>query len=279
MEKLIVKGVPVYTSDEMKEQLKELIKKYGKPVSKKLMIQLVDDGMLIPITNEASKIKQLIMKIRRQQPLIGINGITENGIAYVIFSDKMSHKMIVKTSLHEIIHVAHMQSPNKFHKINLPLYIKFYSYYYKELFEAKSYDKELFNKFIKKLIKDSYGGYTHYSTYYVILESAFIKHTTLPKQQLQNRVDLIVDLIHKMSNSDYTPHYNIAAALLRKTYRHLFKGMDYTTGVGQELWSPGEIIAVLSTINSDHPNVIKSLKLIQPGKKPELKNVIKRLIK
>jgi len=269
MEKIILKGIPVYTSDELKEKLKSLIQKIGMPTSKALLIKLVDDGVLVPVINESAKIKQLLMKIKKQHPLINLGGTTQDGVGYVIFGPKSTNKRAVRSALHEMIHVSHQQFPNKFHFLNMPLYVKFYSYYYKQLFEAKSYDQELFTKFIKKLIKDSESTYIYWDLYLKLLKSAFVKHTSLSKQQFQDRVILIAKSIENILNSQYgIDNYNLAAVLLRKTYRYLFKGMASDTGVGQELWVPGEIIAVLSTINPDHPNVIKSLELIKPGKKP-----------
>ena len=55
--------------------------------------------------------------------------------------------------------------------------------------------------------------------------------------------------------------------------------MDYQAGVIQELWSSSEIIAILSTINPNHSNVIKSLKLIKPGKKPVIKDLARKIVK
>jgi len=268
MEKIILKGIPVYTSDELKDKVKQLIKKYGISTSKELLIKLVDDNVLVPVINEPAKIKQLLMKIRKQQPLHNIMGTAQDGIGYIIFGPKLINKRAVETSLHEMIHVSHMQFPKKFHSLNMPIYVKFYSYFYKQLFEAKSYDKELFIKFIKKVIKDNENSYTYYDTYKKLLKSVFIEHTSLLEKQFQDIIDLIVYIISNPEKHMGVDYHNIVISLLRNTYRHLFKGMASDTGVGQELWAPGEIIAILSAINSNHPNVIKSLELIKPGKKP-----------
>ena len=81
------------------------------------------------------------------------------------------------------------------------------------------------------------------------------------------------------SSETMVERYNLVLAMIRKTYRQLFKGMDYQAGVAQEIWNPSEIIAILSTIKPNHPNVIKSLKLIKPGKKPVIKDLARKIVK
>lgn len=281
MEKIILKGVPVYTSDELKEKLKKMIKKIVGGETRTILILLIDNNMLVPIINESNKLKQLIMKIRRQQPLLNIQGVMDNGVCYVIFHDNIPDKWIVNTSLHEIIHLASFQSPQKFGTINMSLYMKYYAHFFKLLFESKSYDKEILRKFVEKLVNEEFeGGYLYPETYYNLLGDAFKDYTVLPKESFKSRRILLWRcVVETLEISDKMYHYNLVYTLLRKTYRDLFKGMDYTAGVGQELYFPSEIISILSTINSEHPNVIKSLELIVPGKKPVVKNLIKKIFK
>ena len=275
MEKLILYGVPVYTSNEMKEQLKVIIQKHGSPSSKKLVFKFINDGNLTPIINEPNKLKQLMMKVRRINP-IHSHGFAGNGGAYVLFDPNLTSKIISNTALHELVHLSHIQFPKEFHSLNMPLYVKFYTYFYKHLFEANGYDKKSFIKFLKAITQPT--EFTHWDVFEKTLYNAFKDYTSLPHIKFKNKIELIQSLIDNnwYAKADY---YNVAIATLRSTYRHLFKGMDYTSGMGQELWKPGEIIAILSTINPDHPNVIKSLKLIKPNKDTKIQVLNKKIIK
>jgi hypothetical protein len=221
------------------------------------------------------------MKIRRQQPLLDIRGTMSNGVCYVIFHDKIPQKWIVNTSLHEVIHLAAFQSPQKFWSINISLYTKYYAHFYKLLFESRLYDKERFKKFVEKLLNDEFqSDYIYPETYFKLLGDAFKDYTVLPEHAFHSRLKLLWrSIVETVEISDKIYHYNLVYALLRKTYRDLFKGMDYTAGVGQELYNSSEIICILSTINPEHPNVIKSLKLIVPGKKPVITKLIKKIAK
>ena len=274
MTKIIIHDFPMYTSDELKELLKKMIEKYAKGEIKNLLLKNVDDGILIPIINTPSKIKQFLLKIQRKKPP-RISGVTQNGKAYVIM-EKQSPQGTIDTALHEMVHIGHVLQPKKFHMINMPLYVRFYSYYFKQLFKAKSYDKDGFTKFIKTISADSAGDYHYWSTYDTILYNTFKDYTTLSEEGYRERIELVKDAVHDHMQLSY---YNIVIALLRKTYRILFKTMAADTGVGAETWSPGEIIAVLSTIDSTHPNVVKSLKLITPNKKPVINDRVKNMVR
>lgn len=278
MEKIILFGVPVYTSDELKNKLKIMIGRYGLPQNKSLFLEMIDTNILIPIINEPSKLRQLIMRIKSVQPLLGIHGAAYKGKGYVIFSDQMNPKKIMFTILHEMIHVSMQLSPVEFGKINLSLYIKFYSHYYKFLFEAKTFDQKLFAKFIDKLLKDEREYIVRNNTYSNILRSAFKEYTGLPDFAFNKRVEYLIDITYQIARGGEWNHYDLVLSILRKTYRDLFKGMDYTAGIGQELYLPSEIIAILSTIEPEHSNVIKSLKLIKPGESAKTSPSMKKIV-
>lgn len=266
MEKIILKGISVYTSDELKEKLKKFISKQGSSSSIDILIKLVDNETLVPVINEPSVLKQLIMKIRRQKPLTNILGAATKGVGYVVFHDSLPglklSSYVVKTSLHEMMHVAFQKFPEKFSKINFNIYEKFYSYLYKDFFETKTYDKELFEKFLTRFIKDSIEGITYWETYSKLLRLAFINHTSLPKDSINQRIELLMNTVEDLLDNNPVNRYNLLIALIRKTYRSLFTTFDYLASAGQELYVPSEIISILSTINPDHNNVIKSLKLL-----------------
>jgi hypothetical protein len=266
MEKIILRGVPVYTSDKLRDELKTMIDKEGNNLSKELLIQLVDNQVIIPVINEPNVLKQFIMKIRKQDPYLQY-GFALNGKAYVILNKGISPKDIIDTALHEVLHIAHRQETNKFTVINKNIYHEFYYYFYKKLFNAKEYDSNLFDKFLN----DLYGGMFNSQSLY----DAFKDHSKLSKNKIEEIMNLIFKIWDASDNGTYDKlPANIVFWTLRKTYRSLFKTIDYQTGVGQELWNPAEIICVLSTINPEHVNVIKSLKLITPGKKAILKKII-----
>lgn len=280
IEKFKLKGIPVYTSDESQEKLKEIIRKEGGS-SKDLLIDLIDEKVIISVVNNPSILKLLIAKIKKEDPRPNIVGTADmkNGVVYVLFFPGLTSKMIVDTTLHEVMHLAQAQSPKQYHSINMPIYVKFYSTYYKRAFKAKSYNKEYFTKFLERLIKDDGGMYLHEYTYINLLSRAFEKHTTLSEKEFIYRLEKILHTIYNILQ--HKEKYNDPSIkLLSITYTNLFGVPPKYAGLGQELYSPSEIIAILSSINPSHPNIIKTLKLIKPGKKPVVSlSRVKKIIK
>jgi hypothetical protein len=284
MEKVTIYGVILYTSDELKDNLKKIVEREASPNVRNILIDLINSDILIPIINEPNKIKQFINKLRRKRPLTTIIGTLKNGKCYVIVSHNVPNSYIINTSVHEGIHLGKMQFPKEFTTINMSVYINFYSYLYKKYFEADSYNKEFFAQFIKRVTKVSKRNIVYYSTYDNILKKSFLKHTSLDKDTFNKRVDSIVDYIDKAYSDPgfraRSKDHLLLNFLLKKTYRKLFKNIFPSRSVvGQEIWYPDEIIAILSTIKPDHPNVIKSLKLIKPGKAPVIKSMTKKIVK
>jgi hypothetical protein len=261
-EKIEIYEIPFYTDDVLKEKFRLLLKQKGGPMTKELLVSFVDSNHLVPIiNNKPGIIRRFIMKLRNEKPDTPFFGIAMRGIAYVIFDRQITKDTeIVETALHELVHVSAMRNQKAFIRINDSFYERFYSYYYKELFEAKGYDKKYLTDFINQLNTKRWSN----DTYDRILYSAFRDYSELPEESFESRIFLVKRIINTfLRNSSRYPYYNHALALIRKTYRKLFKNMDYTAGVGQELFAPDEIIAILSTINPSHPNVVKSLKLLQ----------------
>jgi hypothetical protein len=271
MEKIIIEGIPVYTSDKLKEQLKDFINKMGSPKSKQILIQLIDDGVIIPIINEPNILRKLIMWIRKQDNYLDrLYGFARGGKCYVIFAPNHSNKVLVDATLHEVIHVAHHQFPKKFNQLNMSIYLNFYSYFYKELFKADNYNVKEFIQFVEKLTTDRF--------YVDLLYMSIKDYTKLSDDEIENTFKDII-YTFKIRNFDRSKITFKIKMLLNASYRKLFNNIDYRAGVYQEIRNPGEIICVLSTINPEHPNVIKSLKMIESDKEPLITKVTKKIYK
>jgi len=270
MEKIIIDGIAMYTSDELKEKLKDFINKSGSTRSKGILIQLIDDGVIIPIINEQNILRKLLMKIRKQRPIDYLFGFAANGKCYVIFLPHHTTQDLVDTALHESLHVAHRQFPEKFTQLNMSIYLDFYSYFYKELFKADNYNPKYFSIFIENL---AYKGWFQGD----LLYSAFKDYTKLSINQIQEAFGQVLYVYRKDFNySNFSFHIKM---LLNAAYREVFNNIDHQVGVYQEIYNPAEIICVLSTIHPEHPNVIKSLKLIVPDRKPATDSLPKKLMK
>jgi hypothetical protein len=158
----------------------------------------------------------------------------------------------------------------------MDIFVNFYSYYFKLLFKAEGYNKQIFSTIIKKLTDPDYFDL---SVYDELLPEAFKGYSKVSENQIKVICEsLINSSINWWENDIFKFDNRFVGIPMRKTYRIMFKGVDYQSGVGQELWNPAEIVCVLSTINPNHPNIVKSLKLITPGKKLAIKN-IKKLIR
>lgn len=273
MKKIIKHGVPLYTSDELNDKLKEFISKSRVSEKiKELLYKFIEQGILTAVINEQSKLKRLIMKLKRIRPMIYQYGFADDYGTYILFNPGTSPREIVDTALHELIHFTFRQSPKKFTSINMKLCSQFYTILYTELFKTKKYDQKKFSLFLFDFfMKDTYNNN--------LLIEAFKDYSPLSEKEIDNLMNMIFKVWdYNEKNEAYkVPENNIVKLALEKAYMTLFKGMDQESIVGQELYKEHEIIAILSTINPNHPNVIKTLEITKPEKIKE--KVVKMNIK
>lgn len=274
MKKIVLYGVVVYTSDELKDKLRDIIQREGKQDLKNTLLRLIDEDVIVPVINEPGKIRQLIMKLRKIQPLriYGMASCKENKV-YIIFRDMKP--TIIEVITHEAVHLANCHNPEKFTSINRSIYEKFYSVYFKEIFKTDKLNMEALNFYIDKISKRKIHRQLYYDVFLEIAE-----YSSLEEERIDKITKTIGNAVGKRLSGDrkaLLPYRKLIHMPLGKAYRVLFKNVDYHAGLGQELWSPSEIISILSTINPDHPNVVKSLKLIKTNQ-PILKSKMVKMI-
>lgn len=262
MKKLTVRGITVYTSDDLKNQLKEIIEKQSPNYLTKIYTNLVDKDKLVPIEIEKHLIQKLLNKIRRHK-LSNIVGTLENKTMYVILHKFLSEKELMSIIVHESIHYVELINFSKFHSINFNIYQKFYEAVYINYLESDTYDKQQFTKFITKLVLQRKSSIIKESNY-EFLFLAFKNNTRLDEKTLEKKMYSLWDYINKTIDNKYINHkYPLISNAIRKAYIELVNKFDYKIMVGQEIYNPGEIICILSELNIKHPNVVKTLSLLK----------------
>jgi hypothetical protein len=261
MEKVTVKGLTAYTSQELRDRLKSIISRYGGPL-KEIFNKFVDEKSLVPIVLE-SNIFQKLIKIIKPHKLYGVYGEFIGNTMYIV----MSHKNIIdlriyKTIVHEYIHYV-MHNYNKhFVSVNKDVIFKFYELFYIEYLVSNSYDKDLFSKFIDKINDQDLKG-NLVPRNYRLIELSFKKYTVLDKNEFEKKITDLLDYMDKTYSDIYAnSSYPEIPYLIKYCYTKIFGRHDPPTGYGQETYYPSEIISVLSMIKPRHPLVKKTLEIL-----------------
>jgi hypothetical protein len=180
-------------------------------------------------------------------------------------------------TLHEAVHYAYIQSPSNFISSNKKLLEEFYLTFFKLYFDTENYDKNAFKIVLDKIFNPST---VYYNTYYELIPNAFRSYSNIKNDKiLKERVVNLWKYVYNAIEASEVFENTTIQKYMRATYKIMFNAVDYGSIHGQELYLPDEIISILSTITPNHPNVIKSLKLIVPGKSTMIKNRLKRIIK
>jgi len=263
MEEYKIHGITVYSNDKLQSKLENVIVSDMPSDLKPIFKKLIKTKRLVAFNLTKNMLQKLLNKIRRHR-LTGTLGTSSKERMYVLWDNKISGKQLIETIIHESMHFAAFQNYNLFSKINFPIFYKFYSYFYKEYLKAKSFDKDLFNKFIILLTKQDKTYILKFNNYRNI-ENAFKFHTSLDIKDFEYNISNLLDYMNEMWDVTSRPNarYSKIVVLIKKTYRHLFNGFDERTYVGQEMFYPSEIISVLSTINIKHPNIKKTLQILK----------------
>jgi hypothetical protein len=262
MEKVTVYGFTAYTSQELRDRLKSIISRYGGEL-KNILFNLVDNKLVVPIILHKNVLQQFLNKIRKNK-LYQILGTFDGDTMYIITPEKVLLKKVYYTVVHECIHYVSRKYVQQFFNINKRTIFLFYETFFKLYLQSDRYDKFLFSKFIARLLIHHNTKIISVSTYNLI-ELAFEKYTKLKTKDFYEKMEILTDFIFDQLNDKniYIDSYREIYLTLEKTYKILFKKTDPDTGLGQELYSPSEIIAVLSTINQNHPDILKTLELLK----------------
>lgn len=258
MEEYKIYGIKVYSNDELQTKLENVIVSHMPFELISIFQKLIKTKRLVAVILSKNMLQKLLNKIKRNR-LSYILGTATKKRMYIFWDDKVIKKQIIEIIIHESMHFTALQNYDVFFKTNLLIFYKFYSYFYKEYLKANTFDKKLFNKFIIELGKQDKNG-TFKPVNYRNIENAFKSHTLLDIEDFEDKLTSLLNYMDdtwddKRANGRYPE----IVALIKKTYRKLFKGFDEKNYVGQEMYYPSEIISVLSTININHPVIKKTL--------------------
>lgn len=267
MDEYIVHGVKVYFDQEYQNELVKIIDEDTPPILKPILLKLANEKKIVAVKLSKNIIHKIMNKIKRHR-LTNVLGTTTKERIYIFMDNKTFKyaRQIIETLIHECIHYSFFKNKTIFTKINLRLYYDFYSNFYSEYLKADTFDKTYFDEFIKAMLKQDMTA-TLTPVNYRNIEKGFENHTKLNKDDFENKIKTLLNYIdddwdNKSStykNKEYTEITN----LLKNTFRKMFGGYDEKSFPGSVSYFPSEIIAILSTINPKHPNIIKTLKTLQ----------------
>lgn len=266
-EEVDFKGQTLYTSKPLKENVKKVSKKYMPNNVSKIVIKLVDDGKIIPVF----KSKSIIDYIFRQRKKLKNHSLatTLNGKVYIFIEtmysilklSSINEKTLSKIILHEIIHMAEHIKPKRFFSINYKYYIEFY----KEFFSTYLYVKEVKDVIVIDILKRmtalrKKGIVNFYKIYHPTFQS-LQKDSDIDQKEFTEAFDIFINFLDDMYSGFVKNVDGHIWEASQAAYLKLAGGNSET--IGQEFWSPSEIICVISEINSKHPSIINSIKLLK----------------
>lgn len=263
IKKYKVRGITVYSTPKLNEDLKEIVMSSKFPSQyRSIFLKLIENEKLVAVTTTKNLLQKLLKKITRHRFDYDVLGTTTSKRMY-IFADEFKNvttSHVINTIIHESIHFAFFQNYSQAFKINLKLFFDFYADFYKEYLQSSKFDNKLFNTFLSKLgVQDKTAQYR--DSNYKFLDDSFRPYSQLNEQEFDKRM---IDLMNYIFKYDSTRNgkFPKIAALIKRTYRKNFGGFDNNSYVGLEMYYPSEIISVLSSINLNHPNVAKTLKIL-----------------
>ena len=262
MEKVTVKGLTAYTSQELRDRLKSIISRYGGPL-KEIFNKFVDEKNLVPIVVLEPTLFQKLIKIIKSQRPYNILGTFDGNKIYIVMSYKNSFDLrIYKTIVHEYIHYIMKNYNNHFVSVNKDIIFKFYELFYTKYFKSETYDNRLFSMFVDKMHEQDLEGISFLKNYR-ILEPSFKNHTLLDKKEFEKKLDDLLDYVYRtLRQKSVNITYPEIPSLLRQCYTKLFGGYDPLSRYDQETHYPSEIVAKLSVLRPRHPLVKKTLEIL-----------------
>jgi len=272
VEQIPFEGKTLYTSQILKENVKKSIQKYLPKQTSAIIIKAIDNGKVVPVFLTKGIVDYIIKRKKFKSHSLGA---AREGKAF-IFIDRLyerfkltsvNEKKLSDIVLHELMHVIdHIDTP-AFFKINYSLFLVFWKVFFTKYLDLKG---TISNKIFNHIIKDQFNliiGKKRFFTFEEMYDPVFKaleKYSSLIPDREKTFELLYKDLI-EFADKTYAERFvriipaDIADAK-NAAYVKITKGK--TESFGQELWNPGEILSVVAEITPNHPNVIKTLKIL-----------------
>jgi hypothetical protein len=269
---------PVYTDDNLKNQLNEEISKHNFPAKNKVL-DMIDKEIIIPVTTFKSELLQKMLNLFWSTS--DIDGIYRNGKIYIVYMrnkddslriSKVSRDQLNATfviTIHECVHYVGEKNKSKFYSINLDLLCDFYETFFKKYLLLKKINRDIVKQFVIELAKQDTGLHFSpivnfkYNRINKIIGTASFTESSLEKEEYDKRINDLSSFRSKFIklNLNYSD-FPLPKNPLFSAYDKICKKTNHISISGQELWSPSEVICILSECNYTHPNITKTLSLL-----------------
>ncbi len=250
-------GKKLYSSDKLKLKFFEAILStpWGKHHAKNLQ-RLVQKNYIVPVIMTKGLLGFLSKKFLTKDWTKNLVGVYYPDLDKVfVFIDNSStwmglssNKTLVKTTLHETMHLSAIKNKSGFFKVMQKTLKKYYENYYKEIFSCKKLNMD---KVIKIMLQNEGEFYpSKHNKFIKALTEAVEPVTTMDEDAFLDRMQDINMVTRSFPISPqlimrYYPRFYHLFGPLNTAYMQTFGERNkYTTPV-QELWSLSEVASVM----------------------------------
>lgn len=250
-------GNKLYSSDKLKLKFFEavLATEWGKYHAKNLQ-RLVQQNYIVPVIMNKGILGFLSKKFLSRDWSKNVQGLYSGELEKVlVFIDNnsswmglSSNKELVKTTLHECMHLSASKNKNGFFKIMKPTFQKYYGSYFKDIFSCSQID---ISKTLNSLMNmEGRFSISLHNNYMTNLKIATEKTTTLDSSEYTDIFQDIFNVTRIFPISPnlimrYYPRYYHILGPLNTAYMNTFGERNSYTSPVQELWAISEVAAVM----------------------------------
>jgi hypothetical protein len=265
LEELVLDGNKIYTSKTLKSNVKKAFEKYFPSLSKKIS-KLIDSEKLIPAFRTKNIIQYLIKRSKiRRNPL----GTTRGEKCYIFVDSfyakfkiaSVDEKYLSTIIIHELVHLAKHRNPNLFLRINYKTIIEFYKEFFRNFLHiTENIDNKIVDEILLRQQLMEKKGIINFVKLYSPVFTKLRDISNLTENEYQYRFDIFIEYLDKIyvSFTKIVPPEIFDAS--RKAYLKIAENRSET--IGQEFWSPSEIIAIMSELAPNLPNIQKTLDIL-----------------
>lgn len=268
-------GKKIYSSDKLKLKFFEavLATQWGKYHAKNLK-RLVQREFIIPALMDKNILTFLSKKFLSKDWSKDVQGLYSAELDKVlVFIDNnstwmglSSNKVLVKTTLHETMHLSAEKNMNGFMKVMKPTLKKFYDTYYGHIFSCDKIDTTNIINVMKKM--EGRFSISLHQKYIEAVTKATKENTNLDEADYNNMLQDIYLVTRSFPISSnllirYYPKYYHIFQPLNTAYMKTFGERNSYTSPAQELWTLSEVAAVmveLLPIDKRVSNILSNIK-------------------
>lgn len=268
-------GRVLYSSDKLKLKFFEamLSTEWGKYHAKNLK-RLIQKNYIVPALMVKGILNFLKRKFVTEDWTKQVQGVFSSELdKVVVFIDNesswmghASNKVLVKTTLHETMHLSAEKNLAGFFKVMKPTFEQFYGEYYKDVFSCKQIDTTKILQAMYKM-EGRFSKDIHRRLIEAVVE-ATKKETTLDDgayEEIMKDLYMITGTFPLSPNllMRYYPRYYHMFGPLNRAYMKVFKERNVYTSPVQELWALSEVAAVmveLSPVDRRVANLLSNIK-------------------